>query len=378
MGDSKIIISVIVGILILGTLGLSQDAYAFSGTLNAATCIFFGWNWDGVDTCTKTTSGDVIAAAQRLTIPSGITLIIANPSGTGITVNQSGSISNSGTIVIANSGSSTGILTSAQIFNDGSIIFQNTGDVGVFITGTGTLFNTPTGTMNLSHSGKFGIVTILGSVVNSGTMSVNQVGIRGITNLNGVFINNDGGEIVFSHSGVDDIGMENSGTANNYGSIIVANSNITFGILNSASGTFNNKSSGSIVVANTGGIGVANAGIFDNGGTVAVVCGSSFDNTLGTYTGDPILDLCDAANLQSFVENSNLATNVEKSLSGPLKKFLKILDDGNPNNDGAACDKLDEFIANVESKEASGKLDSNLAEIFIDSAESIKADIGIC
>ena len=44
----------------------------------------------------------------------------------------------------------------------------------------------------------------------------------------------------------------------------------------------------------------------------------------------------------------------------------------------AACDKLDKLIANVESKEASGKIDSDLADIIIGLAESIKDDIGIC
>ena len=62
----------------------------------------------------------------------------------------------------------------------------------------------------------------------------------------------------------------------------------------------------------------------------------------------------------------------------------KIFDDGNSDNDLAACDKLDEFIANVESKSNSGKpedaetapnliADANAVQPMLDAANGIQA-----
>ena len=79
--------------------------------------------------------------------------------------------------------------------------------------------------------------------------------------------------------------------------------------------------------------------------------------------------------LSNTLENTTLDKSVGNSLLGPIKTVSKILDDGNLNNDDAACDKLDEFIANVESKRDSGKLNPIIAQFFIDSAESAQDDI---
>lgn len=117
--------------------------------------------------------------------------------------------------------------------------------------------------------------------------------------------------------------------------------------------------------------------IVSNIGTINDYCGE-FIGTIPTL-GNPVVDLCTPSlqteNLISDIEDEGLANKVGKSLLGPLKKVVKTLDDGNPDNDDAACDKLDEFIANVESKDTSGKLDSDLADTFIDSAEAIQGEI---
>jgi Tol biopolymer transport system component len=79
--------------------------------------------------------------------------------------------------------------------------------------------------------------------------------------------------------------------------------------------------------------------------------------------------------LSNNIQTTALAKNVENSLLGPLKQISKILDDGNDDNNDASCDKLDEFIANVESKRDSGKLDPILAHFYIETAESLKDKI---
>jgi len=93
-----------------------------------------------------------------------------------------------------------------------------------------------------------------------------------------------------------------------------------------------------------------------------------------------VLSSSDATdNLITGIEDLGLANNTEKSLLGPLKKVIKTLDDGNPDNDMAACDKLDEFIANAESKIASGKIvgdDVQTVNDLIADAEAIQTSIG--
>jgi len=76
------------------------------------------------------------------------------------------------------------------------------------------------------------------------------------------------------------------------------------------------------------------------------------------------------------IKDLGLAKNVENSLLGPLKKVSKILDDGNPDNDQAACDKLTKFINNVNDKESSGKLDTVIADSLEADAQAIKDAIG--
>jgi len=66
---------------------------------------------------------------------------------------------------------------------------------------------------------------------------------------------------------------------------------------------------------------------------------------------------------------------IEKSLIGPLKKVSKILDDGNPDNDQAACDKLTEFLDNLAAK-ADKIDDAGLVDALEADAQGIKDAIG--
>ena len=79
--------------------------------------------------------------------------------------------------------------------------------------------------------------------------------------------------------------------------------------------------------------------------------------------------------LLSSIQTASLSMQVAGPLLAPIKNISKILDDGNPANDGASCGKLDEFIANVEAKVASSQLSGPKGIEFILQAESLKADI---
>ena len=79
--------------------------------------------------------------------------------------------------------------------------------------------------------------------------------------------------------------------------------------------------------------------------------------------------------IQDILE-AGYANKVEKSLVAPLKQASPILEDGNPNNDGAACDKLGEFISNLNEKESSGQLKPEDADDFETRAWGIQTAIG--
>jgi len=194
-----------------------------------------------------------------------------------------------------------------------------------------------------------------GTINNSG--SIDNLGI--ITNYN--TINNSGS---FDNSGNIDHPFENS---------IVEN----YGIINNSGSVWNNNFFYNFNTINNSGT-IENDSFLPNSGTINDYCGI-FIGTIPSF-GNPIVDKCTSFDLieklTSDIESEDFANTVENSLLGPLKKVVKILDDDNPDNDDAVCDKLEEFIANVESKEVSGKLDSYLANSFINSAEKLRDEIG--
>jgi len=110
-----------------------------------------------------------------------------------------------------------------------------------------------------------------------------------------------------------------------------------------------------------------------------VFCEGTFNNNGGTVNGTITYEFCPSeatGDLITEISGSVTDKKVRNSLLAPLKQVQKILDDGNPDNDSAACGKLDEFIANVNSKEASGKLSSTLAQQYRDAANAIKSSLG--
>jgi len=122
----------------------------------------------------------------------------------------------------------------------------------------------------------------------------------------------------------------------------------------------------------------ANTGV-QNDGTITIWCGATFTQVsiLGTQ---PVILPCDPAELTGDliqeIEGTITNNNVKKSLLAPLKQVQKILNDGNPDNDSAACGKLDDFIATVNAKLSSGKLTPGQASDLISDANEIKQAIG--
>jgi len=71
-----------------------------------------------------------------------------------------------------------------------------------------------------------------------------------------------------------------------------------------------------------------------------------------------------------------LDKNVKSSLLAPLKQVSKILDDGNPKNDSAACGKLGGFIQNLNGKYNSGKIGTSDYNVLLSAANAIKSSLG--
>jgi hypothetical protein len=67
---------------------------------------------------------------------------------------------------------------------------------------------------------------------------------------------------------------------------------------------------------------------------------------------------------------------VANSLQASLKTIVKILEDGNPANDRAACGKLNAFINTVQDQVATGALAEDVGVSLILQAEAIRQTLG--
>ena len=81
-------------------------------------------------------------------------------------------------------------------------------------------------------------------------------------------------------------------------------------------------------------------------------------------------------NLISDIADMGLPAGVANSLSAPMDQVSTVLNDSNPNNDTAACGKLDAFISQVNAKAQSGKLTSDEASQLLEAANAIKTSEG--
>lgn len=71
-----------------------------------------------------------------------------------------------------------------------------------------------------------------------------------------------------------------------------------------------------------------------------------------------------------------LPDGLANSLVARLGQVAALLNDGNPNNDGAACEKLNAFINHVNAKEGSGDLTASQASDLRNAANDISVAIG--
>lgn len=80
--------------------------------------------------------------------------------------------------------------------------------------------------------------------------------------------------------------------------------------------------------------------------------------------------------LMELVVSFDLGNGVENSLLASLENAKKKLTDNNPNNDQAACNNIDAFIAKVAEKLANGDLTEAQADELTQAAETVKDAAG--
>ena len=71
-----------------------------------------------------------------------------------------------------------------------------------------------------------------------------------------------------------------------------------------------------------------------------------------------------------------LPNGVTRSLRGPMNQAERLLNNGNPRNDGAVCNKLDSFLNHVQDQLADGNLTAAQAASLTAFGEAIKASLG--
>lgn len=95
---------------------------------------------------------------------------------------------------------------------------------------------------------------------------------------------------------------------------------------------------------------------------------------IGAY--EVVFDPAQSINdLIPMIIGMGLSNGVTNSLVGPLGQASTLLTDNNPNNDVAACGKLDAFIAQVNAKLQNGQLTSVQADVLLQAANGITANL---
>jgi hypothetical protein len=210
-------------------------------------------------------AGKALVNAGEVTLDYSVDEDFVTPS---ILVSSLATFSNSGSILIANTGkNSTGIENSGTFTNSGMVDIQSSSakfNFGIY-TFPGTFSNS--GTLNIQSTGFWGVA---GDVDNSGTINIqntNGIGIRGNVN--------NSGTVVVENSGTNSRGIFSLGPSiNNTGEITVANSGTdTIGIVSSGFNIYG------IVNVNSGGY-IHN---FDD--PITVFCGGQLNNNGGTIIG---------------------------------------------------------------------------------------------
>ncbi len=315
----------------------------------------------GTSTCTISNSsgtGLTISPGDTLTINSGVQLVVSNSGALSEGIDNSGTITNYGTITVSNSGGeNTGITNSGTITNYGTITVSNSYGTGIYNFGPinnnypSMDINPTLVTITVSNSYGTGIYNALGStsvaITNDGTITVSNSDGEGIVNTGDGVISNYQYVYLQNSGMMGSTGIYNEGMFTNYflpvnsptGNLVIelTSGNSLIGFAN-AGGTLNNG--GGIVVTTGGGstpcgcTGIYNEGGFTNtdtgqisvssfGGSFGIEnCAPANSGTLncgstqpGTFTNEGDLELSDSGGYE-FIDNG-MSTNTG-SFTGPV------------------------------------------------------------
>ena len=361
-------------------------------------------------------------------------VIVSNSGGTGFHIFNGNPIDNYGTITISNSGG-TGMDTGGDIanFNSGTITVSNSAGLGIRNNGpirnygafevnggsvnllTSTFYVNEDSTMNINEGGIVNVTFFSHFRLDDGTLNINSGGTFNINSGGSVFamdistINvNSGGVVSINPEGTLEIWS--LGTLNvNSGGVVNLSCEGTLYVTGTVNGPITVEPGCDTTAPVITILGANPATVLvgltytDAGATVT----DDFDPSLtlntvstvntavaGTYTvtysveddsGNDstatrtVIVITPSAATQNLIDSVNSQVtdkNTKSALLSTLKEIQKILNDGNPTNDKSACSKLSSFIVTVDSKEASGKLSSTLAQQFRDLANAMRNSLG--
>lgn len=265
------VVPIIVSILILGSLGLTQDAFAETFTLlDQASCdtleeVFRITTWSD-STCTV--EGNIfLDPGDEFVIPEGVTLnFVQGATSFQAAFINAGNVINNGTIILTVDTKSTAFGELGRIANEDTGEFVNNGKIIMLLKDFAPLFQTDFHFINKGTFLNNGEIVMEGQRVTAADFRVSFMSFTSESD----FVNN--GKIsLIAHSGtLNSITFFNSGTFTNNGLIIDDNSSVEFAeFINGATGTFTNN--GVIDLDNqiTGtGLVFKNFGTFNNGGVI--------------------------------------------------------------------------------------------------------------
>jgi len=360
---AQFVIPVLASILILGGLGLTQEAFATTFTISDTTtggdCVALGGSWNNIQKiCTITNL--TVSSSDILVIDGVFFFILDTVFNSGTIHVNGGSTIQSGAIIIFNS---------ASLVNNGFIqVNGGSGFSSGIIFNGGLLDNNNIIEINGGpFPGGNGILSSSGTVSNSGIFIVNGnvESFSGIVLLSefSIFINECGGVLVLNggtgqESGFmrveDDFGLS---TFTNFG-IIDLNGNDGLG-------------SGSIFWFAFSPL--LNHGIINSNPGSGDFSGGFFFGTIIEEPGQCALDKLNE--LISVIEGLDLSKPSDKSLTQKLNAAIKFLTDKNEKNDLNSCNKLNDFVKLVNAQDGKG-LSPAQADSLRDSAQEIKTSIG--
>lgn len=108
----------------------------------------------------------------------------------------------------------------------------------------------------------------------------------------------------------------------------------------------------------------------------ALDAADNVDASPASYTWTVVTPAQASQNLITAIDNLGLAAGVANSLTAPLGQASQLLNDNNPNNDSAACGKLNAFINQIDTKVQNGQLTSAQSSQLLQTANALKTSLG--